>query len=145
MGWLFKNGITRKELIAERTTDWTREGAEGMTVTSTCLAHCYRGGAFSGVLWAVWERTFTRDGQSVQAGRTMDHVRPAAIPGPAAGATRISTKRCFRTTSPARSGTWTWCQSRPTAAMRSGGTGYKPTTLGNGRDGGVPGHRPPKA
>lgn len=66
MGWLFQNGITRKELIAERTRDWTTEGAEAMTVTSTCLAHCYRGGAFSGVLWAVWERTFTKHGQSVQ-------------------------------------------------------------------------------
>ena len=67
MGWLFKNGITRKDLIAERTRDWTREGAEGMTVTTACLAHCYRGGAFSGVLWAVWERTFIREGQSAQS------------------------------------------------------------------------------
>jgi len=66
MGWLFKHGITRKQLIAERTKDWSREGAEGMTVTSTCLAHCYRGGAFSGVLWAVWERTFTKGGQPVK-------------------------------------------------------------------------------
>ncbi|MHB0960071.1 MAG: hypothetical protein ACYC0X_19950 [Pirellulaceae bacterium] len=66
MGWLFQNGITRKDLIAERTKDWTREDAEGMTVTTACLAHCYRGGAFSGVLWAVWERTFSRNGQSVQ-------------------------------------------------------------------------------
>jgi hypothetical protein len=66
MGWLFTAGSTRKTLIAERTSNWTTEGAEGMTVTSTCLAHRYRGGAFSGVLWAVWERTFTRDGQPVK-------------------------------------------------------------------------------
>ena len=66
MGWLFKHGITRKDLIAERTKDWTTEGAKGMTVASKCLAHCYRGGAFSGVLWAVWERTFTRDEQQVK-------------------------------------------------------------------------------
>jgi len=37
-----------------------------MTVTSTCLAHCYRGGAFSGVLWAVWERTFIGNGQQAK-------------------------------------------------------------------------------
>lgn len=67
MGWLFQSGSTRKELIAERTENWTREGAEGVTVTSTCLAHCYRGGAFSGVLWAVWERRFTKDGEEVQS------------------------------------------------------------------------------
>jgi hypothetical protein len=66
MGWLFTRGSTRKTLIAERTSNWTTEGAERMTVTSTCLAHCYRGGAFSGVLWAVWERTFTRDEQPVK-------------------------------------------------------------------------------
>ena len=66
MGWLFQSGSTRKELIAERTKDWTREGAEGVTVTSTCLAHCYRGNTFSGVLWAVWERRFTKEGEEVQ-------------------------------------------------------------------------------
>lgn len=66
MGWLFTAGSTRKTLIAERTSNWTTEGAEGMTVASTCLAHCYRGGAFSGVLWAVWERTFLKDGEATQ-------------------------------------------------------------------------------
>lgn len=66
MGWLFTAGSTRRNLIAERARAWTTEGAEGMTVTSTCLAHCYRGGAFSGVLWAVWKRTFTKDDQPVR-------------------------------------------------------------------------------
>jgi len=66
MGWLFTAGSTRRDLIGERTSAWTTEGAEGMTITSTCLAHCYRGGAFSGVLWAVWERTFTKDDQPVK-------------------------------------------------------------------------------
>lgn len=66
MGWLFTAGSTRKTLIAERISNWTTEGAEGMTVTSTCLAHCYRGGAFSGVLWAVWKRTFIKDEQPVK-------------------------------------------------------------------------------
>jgi len=66
MGWLFTAGSTRRDLIGERTRAWTTEGAEGMTITSTCLAHFYRGGAFSGVLWAVWERTFTKDDQPVK-------------------------------------------------------------------------------
>ena len=34
---------------------------DGLVITSTCLAHCYRGGSFSGVLWSVWERTFMKD------------------------------------------------------------------------------------
>jgi hypothetical protein len=66
MGWLFTAGTNRRHLIAERTSDWHRQGAGGITVTTTCLAHCYRGGTFSGVLWAVWERTFTKDGQQTQ-------------------------------------------------------------------------------
>ena len=65
MGWLFRH-CTRKELIAERAKDWSRDGAEGVTVTSSCLAHCYRGNVYSGVLWAVWERTFIRNDEHVQ-------------------------------------------------------------------------------
>ena len=66
MGWLFKAGSTRRDLIEERTKDWTRDGAEGITVTTTCLAHCYRGNVYSGVLWAVWERKFVKDGQEAK-------------------------------------------------------------------------------
>ncbi len=66
MGWLFTRGSTRKDLIAERSANWERTTDDGLEVKSTCLAHCYRGGSFSGVLWAVWERTFTKDGQAVQ-------------------------------------------------------------------------------
>ena len=62
MGWLFPYGATRKSLIEERSKPWSRD-LNGTTVETTCLAHCYRGGSFSGVLWAVWERTFTKDGQ----------------------------------------------------------------------------------
>ena len=60
MGWLFKSGYSRKELIEERTKDWERT-RDGMTVNTARLAHCYRGGSFAGVLWTVWERTFTKD------------------------------------------------------------------------------------
>ena len=66
MGWLFTYGRTRKGLIAERAANWERTADDGLAVKSTCLAHCYRGGRFSGVLWAVWERTFTKDGQTAQ-------------------------------------------------------------------------------
>lgn len=65
MGWLYRQDITRKELIAERTQSWERQSGETL-VTSTCLANCYRGNSFSGVLWAVWERTFTKDGKQLQ-------------------------------------------------------------------------------
>ncbi len=66
MGWLFRDGSTRRELIEERSKNWERTTEDGMLVKSACLAHCYRGGFGSGVLWSVWERTFTRDGQNVQ-------------------------------------------------------------------------------
>lgn len=62
MGWLFTSGSTRRGLIAERTRGWERTKDDGLVVKSTCLAHCYRGGAFAGVLWSVWERTFTTGG-----------------------------------------------------------------------------------
>lgn len=66
MGWLFKPGSSRKELIEERTKVWEQVTPGGLTVTSKCLAHCYRGNVFSGVLWTAWERTFDKDGEPVQ-------------------------------------------------------------------------------
>jgi hypothetical protein len=66
MGWLFKSGCSRRDLIAERIEGWERKTPDGVLVKSTGVAHCYRGGAFSGVLWTVWERTFAKDGAEVQ-------------------------------------------------------------------------------
>ena len=66
MGWLFKAGFSRRDLIAENTKGWERTKEDGTIIKSTCLAHCYRGGIFSGVLWSVWERTFVKDGQQVE-------------------------------------------------------------------------------
>ena len=63
MGWLFKTGISQQELIAENTKGWERARDDGTVIQSACLAHCYRGGVFSGVLWSVWERTFVKDEQ----------------------------------------------------------------------------------
>lgn len=65
MGWTYPTGVSRKELIQQRTRSWERE-INGMTVKSNCLAHCFRGGRFSGVLWAVWERTFEKGGEHVE-------------------------------------------------------------------------------
>ena len=65
MGWTYPHGASRKQLIAQRVEDWERDTGE-MLVKSTCLKHCYRGGVFAGVLWSVWERSFTKDGEEVQ-------------------------------------------------------------------------------
>ena len=66
MGWLFSRGCSRKEMVARRTKNWSHSTENGMQVDSVCLAHCYRGGTFSGVLWAAWERTFQQNGAEVQ-------------------------------------------------------------------------------
>lgn len=66
MGWTYPYGMTRKQLIVQRVEGWERITGE-MLVKSTCLKHCYRGNPlFSGVLWSVWERTFTKDDSEVQ-------------------------------------------------------------------------------
>lgn len=65
MGWLFVPGCDRRSMIAERTEGWERTLEDGKTVKTICLAHCYRGNSFSGVLWSVFERTFVRDGQQI--------------------------------------------------------------------------------
>ncbi|RCS47665.1 hypothetical protein DTL42_14190 [Bremerella cremea] len=65
MGWTYPNGVNRKQLIAQRVEGWERDNGE-IQVKSTCLKHCYRGGVFSGVLWSVWERTFTKNGEEAQ-------------------------------------------------------------------------------
>lgn len=66
MGWLFKPGISRKDLIAENTQGSEQTKDDGTVIKLECLAHCYRGGVFSGVLWSVWERTFEKSGQQVE-------------------------------------------------------------------------------
>lgn len=68
MGWLFQPGSTRREFIKERTQGWQRASNQ-MLVKSSCLAHCFRGGRFSGVLWSVWEQTLNGDGQEVEPKR----------------------------------------------------------------------------
>jgi len=62
MGWLFTYGQTLKDAIVRRTKGWDHTGEDGVLIRSSCRKHCYRGGSFSGVLWTVWDRTFTKDG-----------------------------------------------------------------------------------
>lgn len=66
MGWFYNNGGSRKDLVEELVESRERTTDQGVVVTTTCLAHCYRGGVFSGSLWAVWERTFLKDGEQVE-------------------------------------------------------------------------------
>ena len=66
MGWLFTQGQTLKELIQRQTKGWENTQPDGTVIKNICLRHCYRGGAFSGVFWTVWERTFTKEGQPVK-------------------------------------------------------------------------------
>jgi hypothetical protein len=67
MGWLFTLGQTKKDLVASRTKAWDHNSPDGTVITNACLRHCYRGNAFSGVLWTVWERSFTKAGQPIQS------------------------------------------------------------------------------
>ena len=66
MGWSFKAGNTRRQLIDEQVRGWENLGPDGIFVKGVCLAHCYRGGSFAGVLWSVWERTMTKDGLQLE-------------------------------------------------------------------------------
>ena len=61
MGWLFPYGASRKSLIAERVQNWERMTDTGVLIKTICIAHCYRGNVFSGILWSVWERSFSKD------------------------------------------------------------------------------------
>ncbi len=58
MGWYYTNGGTRKDLIKELTESREHKRDDGIIVNTTCLAHCYRGNVYSGVLWSVFERRF---------------------------------------------------------------------------------------
>ena len=59
MGWLFCFNMTRrKDMVADRIKIWDTKNSYPENenyIISTCLRHCYRGNAFSGVLWTVRE------------------------------------------------------------------------------------------
>jgi hypothetical protein len=57
MGWYYTE-TTKKQLIESRIKPW--ENIRGdLKVNSQCIAHCYRGNRFSGVLYMVLEHTRT--------------------------------------------------------------------------------------
>ena len=73
MGWLFTSNTSRKDLIEDRTRNWTRLNVpkewferQGMKLDdsfnpanyrleATCIKYCYRGPAWKGILWKVWD------------------------------------------------------------------------------------------
>jgi hypothetical protein len=66
MGWYFNDGGSRKDLIAGLVEGRTFSRPDGVLVKTKCLAHCYRGGVFSGVLWTVFQRQYLRDEQEAE-------------------------------------------------------------------------------
>lgn len=60
MGWLYSSRWTRRGLVAHLTKEWNNKEEESNTnpfyIGDTLIKHCYRGNAYSGVLWVVWER-----------------------------------------------------------------------------------------
>lgn len=44
---------TKREMMTELLREWSSSNVE-----SKCLAYCWRGNAFSGVLWSAWRQTF---------------------------------------------------------------------------------------
>jgi hypothetical protein len=73
MGWTFTDGQKRAELIAERaqTREWAREKT-GERVKDVVLAHCFRGGRFSGTFYAVHERTVRDGGKETERERWIE-------------------------------------------------------------------------
>lgn len=68
MGWYYSNtGGTRADLISELTASRERKLDTGIVCKTTCLAHCFRGNVFSGVLWSVFERKFFAGEEEVLA------------------------------------------------------------------------------
>jgi len=66
--------MSRRDLIAERTAEFSYvQDKTGNLVRGKTLAHCYRGGAFAGILWAVKETTVTApDGTVVHHARFIE-------------------------------------------------------------------------
>lgn len=66
MGWFFEGWHTRKCLIDNLTRNRRYRRSAGSVARLTCLASCYRGGMFSGILWSVWQRTVEELGVSIE-------------------------------------------------------------------------------
>lgn len=57
MGW-FSPSVSNKQALISLLTERTVQVALNVQHTRACLAHCYRGNSFSGVLWSVQELTY---------------------------------------------------------------------------------------
>ena len=55
MGWMF-GWHRRRDLVEHVTESFERSG-----VRTECIAKCWRGNTFSGVLWTVWEVRYPRE------------------------------------------------------------------------------------
>lgn len=66
MHWVYKRGYRKHDLIEERTRTRTETDDQGVTLTTRCLAHCYQGSVFTGVVWSVWERSYENNGEQIK-------------------------------------------------------------------------------
>ncbi len=66
MGWYSENYRSRKDLVKKLTKGKALATPGGLVARYICLAHCYRGCIFSGILWSVWEQKVTKDGIHVK-------------------------------------------------------------------------------
>lgn len=62
MGWFFEGWRTRKQLIRWLVRPYRHVTPSGHVIRHACLANCYRGCMFSGVLWSVWKKTVEKKG-----------------------------------------------------------------------------------
>ena len=128
MGWLFPYGASRKSLIAERVKNWERTTDSGVLITTTCIAHCYRGGVFSGVLWSVWERAFLKDGVDSEPRQRWIQCDLLRCERGEWGYKDME-ESMHRTSTRARSVISSSCRSSSSAAMKNGGKVCGNTTL----------------
>lgn len=72
MGWFFPCGKSRAQLIEQLTRNRNCTRDDGATSSDTCLAQCYRGSAWKGTLWIVWERSVTHTDGRVETERWIE-------------------------------------------------------------------------
>ena len=79
MGWLFKSGCSRKELISERAGKLGKPRSDNMLVKSVCLAHCLPRRRILGRSLGSLGTDFHEGRPAGQRTRTLDHLRSSQI------------------------------------------------------------------